>query len=176
MRNHSEEQADEWIENRKRKERDRKWAAKRFYDNLLKFDLIEEFVVGNDGRYHYVYIIEDSNPSSKSKCYIGSRSSEVSPMDDEYMGSSTMLKREIEKRPGDFQKKIVCCCDTVRESRLTETDLILEKKAHDDDIFYNGLDHKAKSDTRYANSKGRRLSKEEILEYEKNLMKNRHNG
>ena len=57
--------------------------------------------------YHYTYIIEDLQPNSLSKYYIGLRSSNCHPLADPYMSSSKSLKPLVLDEPTRFIKSII---------------------------------------------------------------------
>lgn len=58
--------------------------------------------------YHYTYMITNNSPIDHRKFYIGVRSCNGNPFDDEYMGSSNSLKSHMKVQGKDnFTKKII---------------------------------------------------------------------
>lgn len=84
---------------------------------------------------HYVYEITNKINGKK---YIGKRSCKCEITDDKYMGSGYALKNATNKYGlENFEKKIICVCNTEEEAYCNERDLIRETNANISREYYN---------------------------------------
>jgi len=89
-------------------------------------------------KYNYVYKITNLNPIDQKKYYIGLRSSESLPIEDEYWGSSKLLKKYIsEQGIENFHKEILFVFNTRKEAFLKEIELHEKYKVSDSEEYYN---------------------------------------
>jgi len=88
--------------------------------------------------YHYTYLITNLNPSTTEKYYIGVRSCSCLPENDNYMGSSSLLKEDITKIGIEsFEKVIIEIWDTRELASLNEEWLHGYYNVADSTEFYN---------------------------------------
>ena len=96
--------------------------------------------------YHYTYKIENINPESQKKFYIGVRSSKVLPELDDYMGSSKPLSEDISVYGiKSFVKEILNEYPTREIANLHERLLLESVKAAESSEWYNQTDGKPDS-------------------------------
>ena len=90
-------------------------------------------------KYHYVYTITDTKPSSSHYLYIGVRSSDVSPYEDiRYMGSCKLLKEHIALGDiDDFIKEVISIWDSREEAVREEIRLHNKYDVGNNPAFYN---------------------------------------
>jgi hypothetical protein len=92
-------------------------------------------------KYNYVYLIENRNPTTEMKFYIGVRSCDVLPPQDKYMGSSSckVFKKEFLSTPENFIKYILLNFDTRCEADYAEKVIHAEIDVSKDPTYYNRI-------------------------------------
>jgi hypothetical protein len=95
-------------------------------------------------KYHYTYLIINTNPDKEEKFYIGCHSTDIEPENDiQYMGSSYHLQYDIKHQDkNDFKKEIIKEWDTQDKAMLHESRLHKEFDVAHNPEYYNRLNSK----------------------------------
>jgi len=88
-------------------------------------------------KYHYVYKLENKNPTDTQKYYIGCRSCDCEPKLDEYFSSSKIIKNIIKKNGNIFSKEIIKIFKNREDAILYEIELHKKYNVSTNDEFYN---------------------------------------
>ena len=91
-----------------------------------------------DYKYHYTYLIENLNPTNAHQFYVGVRSCDCSPDEDNYMGSSSVLDTAIKEQGiANFSKLILNEFKSREEAEINENKIHVENKSATNPQFYN---------------------------------------
>jgi len=99
---------------------------------------LTNYELTNKYKYHYTYFITNKNPKDVRKFYIGVRSCNCDPSEDDYMGSSEDLKTHIKEFGiGNFTKKIIHVFKDRDSASINEQALFSKFGVGKSKLFYN---------------------------------------
>lgn len=88
-------------------------------------------------KFHYVYLLENTKPIDERKYYIGVRSTDISPKNDNYFSSSKIIKKLIKENGNTFTKKIIKEFNNRKDALAYEIFMHEKQKVSTNHFFYN---------------------------------------